>query len=333
MPRVMVITNNLQQASFRLRILALREALARRGIDLDIHVRPRGFLARRRLLKRARGYDAVILQRKLLDPGDVRVLRRHSRKLFYDVDDAVMYHSRPVGPIAAWRTRRRFRAVALSVDCVVAGNEYLANLFRAQGSTAAILPTVVDPGHYQVKSHQLTETPTLVWIGSQSTLPYLEQIAEVLSEAAKRVPGLRLITIADKAFSDSPILSEHIAWSEAGESAALIRGDIGIAPTPEDRWTLGKCGFKIVQYMAAGLPVIGSPVGANREIVVPGETGYLPQSPDEWVDAIAALADNPAKRQSLGLAGRNRIEEHFSIDRAAEFWGELLAEPVPAKRP
>ena len=119
--------------------------------------------------------------------------------------------------------------------------------------------------------------------------------------------------------------TEHIAWSESTESAALIRGDIGIAPTPEDRWTLGKCGFKIVQYMAAGLPVIASPVGANREIVLPGETGYLPENPTEWSDAIAALAENSAKRQSQGAAGRSRVEEHFSIDRAADVWAELLA--------
>src|ERR1700688_2884893 len=108
----MVITNNLLQASFRLRIEALRDALAKSAISLDIHVRPRSFFPRRKLLKRAVEYDAVILQRKLLDPIDVRLLRQHSRKLFFDVDDAVMYHSRPVGRIEQWRTRRRFRAIA-----------------------------------------------------------------------------------------------------------------------------------------------------------------------------------------------------------------------------
>jgi glycosyltransferase involved in cell wall biosynthesis len=323
--RVMVITNNLQQASFRLRIAALRQPLAQRGVDLDVHVRPRAFLARRRLLKKTADYDAVILQRKLLDPMDVHLLRRHSRKLFYDVDDAVMYHSRPVGPIEAWRTGRRFRAVAGSVDCVVAGNEYLADLFRKQGSKVAVLPTVVDPSHYQIKSHVPMPTPALVWIGSKSTLPYLKQFGSVLADAARRVPGLRLITIADESLHDSPIPTEHITWSESAESAALIRGDIGIAPTPEDRWTLGKCGFKIVQYMAAGLPVIASPVGANREFVLPSETGYLPGNPAEWIDAIAALAENPAKRQSLGFAARKRVEQHFCLDSAADFWADLLA--------
>jgi glycosyltransferase involved in cell wall biosynthesis len=321
---VMVITNNLNQASFRLRIGALREGLEKRGVILDVHVRPRSILARRGLLRQASDFDAVILQRKLLDPIDIRLLRRHAKKFFFDVDDAVMFHSRPRGKIEEWRTRRRFRATAQSVDCVVAGNEYLADLFRTEGATATILPTVVDPGHYQVKSHATTDRPALVWIGSKSTLPYLKQFSEALAGAARRVPGLRLITIADVPLSDPPVPTEHISWSESTESAGLIRGDIGIAPTPQDRWTLGKCGFKIVQYMAAGLPVIASPVGANSEIIVPGETGYLPKNSTEWSDAIAELAGDLARRQSLGLSGRRRVEGRYSIDRAADFWRDMV---------
>jgi glycosyltransferase involved in cell wall biosynthesis len=322
--RVLVITNNLLQASFRLRMDALRGALQMRGVVLDIQVRPRSMWTRRAMLKTAGDYDAVILQRKMLDPSDMRLLRNSSKKLFYDVDDAVMYHSRPVGWIEQWRTMRRFRSVARSVDMVVAGNEYLAGLFRAEGATAAILPTVVDPAHYRVKSHSATDQPTLVWIGSKSTLPYLAQLGAVLHEVARRVPGIRLVTIADVPLVDPPIPAEHVLWSAETEAEALVRGDIGIAPTPEDRWTLGKCGFKIIQYMASGLPAVASPVGANREIIVEGETGFLPRSSAEWVDSIVDLATNPTKRQMLGDAGRKRVEEQFSLDRAADFWAGLL---------
>lgn len=323
--RVLVITNNLQQASFRLRIQALSEGLRRRGVCFDIHLRPREVLARRRLLKSAADYDAVLLQRKMLDPLDTRLLRKKARKLFFDVDDAVMYHSRPIGPLKRWQTWRRFLATARYADLVVAGNEYLADLFRRHGARAIVLPTIVDPAHYQVKSHTACDAPALVWIGSKSTLPYLRQFAPALADAKKRVPSLRLITIADQPLTDAPIPVEHVPWSEQTESAALCRGDIGIAPTPRDRWTLGKCGFKIVQYMAAGLPVIGSPVGANSEIVAPGETGFLPEDPAEWADAVAVLAGDPAKRQAMGTAARKRVEEHFSITRAIDVWAEMLA--------
>jgi glycosyltransferase involved in cell wall biosynthesis len=322
--RVLVITNNLQQASFRLRIQALSDGLQQRGVSLDVHVRPREVLARRRLLKSAADYDAVLLQRKMLDPLDTRLLRKRARKLFFDVDDAVMYHSRSVGPLKRWHTWRRFLAVARYADLIVAGNEYLADLFRRHGGKATMLPTVVDPAHYQVKSHAACDAPALVWIGSKSTLPYLRQFSSALAEAKKRVPGLRLITIADQPLAQPLLPAEHLPWSEQTESAALCRGDIGIAPTPRDRWTLGKCGFKIVQYMAAGLPVIASPVGANSEIVSPGETGFLPEDPAEWSDAVATLAGDPSKRQAMGAAGRKRVEEHFSITRAVDAWARIL---------
>src|SRR5439155_14805823 len=103
-----------------------------RGFDLDVQVRPQSWLARRQLLKSAGGYHAVLLQRKLLDPSDARLLRKHARRIFYDIDDAVMYHAHPVGLWSRWRTNRRFEATAQIVDHVVAGNDYLADMFPSR---------------------------------------------------------------------------------------------------------------------------------------------------------------------------------------------------------
>ena len=323
--RVLAITNNLQQASFRLRVQALIAPLSRRGVELTVAVRPRRFFPRRALLKSAASFDAVLLQRKMLDPIDIRLLRRTARRVVFDVDDAVMYHSRPVGPFSNWLTHRRFAATAKNVDLVVAGNEYLAELFRAQGAQAVVLPTGVNPADYGLKSHAATDSPALVWIGSGSTLRYLEASLPALAEAARRVAGLRLIVIADRSLAQSPIPTQHIPWSVEAESAALCRGDIGIAPTPSDPWTLGKCGFKIVQYMAAGLPVIASPVGANSEIVSADQTGLLPTDFSQWPDAIARLAADSELRKRMGMAGRKRVEEHFSNELAADQWTRWLA--------
>jgi glycosyltransferase involved in cell wall biosynthesis len=325
MTRVLVITNNLRQASFRVRIEALIPSLAGHGIECDVQVRPGGMLARRRLLRSAEDYEAVLLQRKLLDPGDARLLRRHARRILFDVDDAVMYHAHEVGRISRWRTARRFAATAGIVDRVVAGNEYLASIFRERGCAVTVLPTVVDPERYLVKSHALSDSPRLVWIGSRSTVGYLREHLPLLRRAAERCPGLRLVTIADASVESSEVLPvDAIEWSAETEAASLLRGDIGIAPTPCDRWTLGKCGFKIIQYMAAGLPVVASPIGANAEIVRQGETGFLPSTPEEWVEAVVRLADNVTLRQTLGIAGRRRIAAEYSIPRAAQVWAGLL---------
>jgi len=145
-----------------------------------------------------------------------------------------------------------------------------------------------------------------------------------IEQAAREVPGLRLVTIADGTIENAPIPVEHILWSAEGEAAALVRGDIGIAPTPSDRWTLGKCGFKIVQYMAAGLSAIASPIGANAEIIREGETGFLPATLSDWPALIGQLARDPALRARMGEAGRRRAEQDYSIERAANVWAELL---------
>ncbi len=325
MKRILVITSNLEQASYRVRIAALIEPLRNRGFDLDVHVRAKSWFPRRLLLRSAGAYHAVILQRKLLDPLDAKLLRQHARKVFYDVDDAVMIHAGNVGWFSRTRTRLRFIATSRNVDHVVAGNAYLADVFRQRGVPAAtVVPTVVDPARYPVKAHGPTDAPRLVWVGSSSTLPYLRELVPALDRAARELPGLRLITIADDTVSTATIPVDHVPWSAAGEAAALVRGDIGIAPTPSNAWTLGKCGFKIVQYMAAGLPVIASPVGANAEIVRDGETGYLPAALDDWPALIARLAGDATLRARLGEAGRRRVEADYSVERAANVWATLL---------
>jgi glycosyltransferase involved in cell wall biosynthesis len=318
--RVLAIANNLKQASYRLRIEALVAPLAQRGIALDVQIRPRAILARQRLLQTADGYDAVILQRKLLGASDARLLARRARRVYFDVDDAVMYCNGPAGIFERWRTWRRFLATAANVDQVVAGNEYLADMFRRRGASACVLPTVVDIHRYTAKVHAQVDRPTLVWIGSHSTLPYLRELLPVLESMS----CLKLLIIADEGLTSSSIEIEHISWSSATEAAALARGDIGIAPTPFDRWTEGKCGFKIVQYMAAGLPVIASPVGANRELVVEGKTGFLVYQASDWRKSIAALASDWELRARLGAAGRARAETHYTLERAVDFWEKLL---------
>jgi glycosyltransferase involved in cell wall biosynthesis len=322
--RVLVITNNLNQASYRLRMEVLIQPLQKRGLMLEPILRPRAWMARRRLLRSAASYHAVILQRKLLDPSDMKVLRKNARRVYFDVDDAVMFGLSP-GPLQRWMSWRRFLAVAAHAHHVVAGSEYLAELFRQYGATASVLPTVVDVDHYTVKPHGPTAAPNLVWIGSRSTLRYLSFVRPALAEAAKQIPGLRLTVIADATLPDPPLPVEHIPWSVQAEAAALCRGDIGIAPMPADPWTQGKCGFKIVQYMAAGLPVIASPVGSQSDLVADG-TGLLPQRLEDWPAAIKAMADDPTARQRMGAAGRARAEERYSLQHAVDFWERLLQE-------
>lgn len=330
MKSILVLATNLQQASYRLRFAALIEPLRRRGIELITRVRPRNLLARRRLIQSAGRFDAVIIQRKFLSPAEAGLLRKSAKKIFLDIDDALMFHNRPVGMISHLRTRRRFLATTKILDHLVAGNLYLADQFRGLRPQLpfTVLPTVVDAMGYPQKIHKPSPSTQLVWIGSSSTLPYLAGALSALEEAAKVVRGLGLTIIADRTLSSSILPIEHIPWSQSTERTDLLRGDIGIAPTPGDPWTLGKCGFKIIQYMAAGLPVIASPIGANAEIVEEGQTGCLPPTYADWPARIVELAQDVEKRLRLGQAGRRRAEHHFSLPTAISTWTSLLNAPA-----
>ena len=322
--KVLVITIDMKEAAFRLRLKILRDLLAD-GYEFDFEVRPGDFSARGKLIATAGDYDAVIVQRKLLDPSHARLLRRRAKKVFFDLDDAVMVQRRKISRWSQWLKNRRYRATARAVDHVVAGNEYLAEKFRGLGCAVTVLPTVVDPSHYRVKEHRGTDSPALVWIGSKSTLPYLQQWLPALEEAAKQVPGLRLITIANDTVKSDIIRIEHRPWAEETEAESLQMGDIGIAPTPVDQWSVGKSGFKIVQYMATGLPTIASPVGANAAILEEGITGFLPENHQQWVQSIVKLANDAGLRSAMGDAARHVVIEQYSLARAREVWLKLLA--------
>ena len=328
--RVLVISIDPQEASFRLRMAILPRLLAADHYEFEFHTRPKKWLDRLKLVASASRYHAVIVQRKLLDPSHAKILRWRSRRVVYDLDDAVMVQRRKIGRMSQWLKQRRFIATARSADHVVAGNQFLADTFVKLDCPVTVLPTVVDPQHYKIKSHAATDAPTLVWIGSRSTLPYLQQWMTAIEAATRRVPGLRLTTIANDTVRSEVIPVEHVAWSVEAESAALHRGDIGIAPTPSDQWTIGKSGFKIIQYMATGLPTVASPVGANEQILIDGTTGLLASSMEQWTDAIVRLANDVSLRAQMGAAARRLVETDYSLERARHVWREVLEGERPS---
>ena len=272
----------------------------------------------------------MIVQRKLLDPSHARLLRRRARRVIFELDDAVMVQRRKISRWSQWLKNRRYMANRAGGGIMWwPAMIYLAEQFRKLGCEVTVLPTVVDPSHYQVKQHQQTMSPALVWIGSISTLPYLQQMMPAIEAAAGQVPGLRLITIANDTVSSNVIRVEHQPWSEQTEAASLTMGDIGIAPTPVDQWSIGKSGFKIIQYMASGLPTIASPVGANSQIVVDGATGFLAESHEQWTAAIVRLANDLLLRSKMGDAARRKAMEKYTLSQAKAVWTKILSFKPP----
>lgn len=285
-------------------------------------------LARLRQLSRAADFDVVVLQRKLLGAMELAWLRRRSRRLVFDFDDAVFARdSYDARGAASGRRSRRFGRTARAADLMLAGNEFLmarAVLAGAEPARVRAIPTCIDPARYAPRADTVDPGAlTLVWIGSSSTVRGLEQRAALWAQIAERFPGVRLRLICDR-FPELGLPTEAVAWSAANEAAMLASADVGIALVPDDVWSRGKCGLKVLQYMAAGLPVIANPVGVHTDLIEPGASGFLAASDDDWLRAIGELASDPALRARMGRAGRERVEAAYSVDAWADRWVEAV---------
>jgi glycosyltransferase involved in cell wall biosynthesis len=309
----------------RYRLRAFEPHFRTSGHSLELHPVPKDVWGRLTLARAVRDADAVILQRKLLSRPEVAWLRRRVRRLWYDVDDAVWLRDSYAGKGFASRKRLgRFRAVVRAAEAVVAGNGYLAENATAAGARATwVIPTCVDFRRYPVARHD-RETVDLVWIGSSSTLRGLEAMTPLLDAIGHRVPGVRLKLICDRFFRIPSLPILETTWAEETEAAEIAAADIGISWVPDDPWSRGKCGLKILQYMAAGLPVVTNPVGVHPELVRHGETGFLASSESDWAEAIGILARDSALRRDMGTAARKLVEERYSIEVGARLWLNLI---------
>ena len=246
-----------------------------------------------------------------------------------DFDDAVfhrydMHRLKPVRTLLG----RKFAHVMQNSACVFAGNAYLADYAGAAGAAAIeIVPTVVDVEHYQVKAkrHKGAE-PVIGWIGTPSTWrECVEPFLPVFRRAAQ-TSGARIHAVGARMISGEEAGIHFLPWSEEGEIEQINAMDIGVMPLPDTPWMRGKCGYKLIQYMACGLPVIASPVGVNAEIVEHGVHGFLAETPGDWSRALETLISNPELRLQMGKAGRKRVEERYSLQVYGQRVAALLSE-------
>ena len=305
--KLLVISNNTDRASFRQRIAAHNDNLKENGIDCEFEKLPAGMLSRRRLFKRAGDFDAVFLHKKTLNSFDAYYLKKYGKKIIYDFDDAVMYDDK--NPEKIHRKRQSsFRRTVRLADRVIAGNEYLAEHAQKFNPNVSILPTGLDPASYKVKTEPNNDGKIrLVWIGSKTTLPYLEEIKPALEKIGSSIGNLVLRIICDEFFDLRNMEVEKCLWTSQTEIDDLVSSDIGLAPLPDNRFTRGKCGFKILQYAAAGLPIVASPVGVNAELVQDGVNGFHAEILEDWIEKISALVINESTRIQMGREARKMV--------------------------
>lgn len=342
-------------ASSRLRMMQYVPALQRAGIEVvvsplfdDDYVRGlyagsvplisviRAYWQRFCCLLSVGRYDVVWLEQEIWPwlPAWLELfLLGRSTKLVMDCDDAVFHrYDEHRLWLVRWLLGKKIDGVMRRANMVTAGNEYLAKRARAAGCRRVEwLPTVIDLERYPSSMSLHEENAVVVgWIGSPSTADYLREVSAAL-EPLQAAGLIRCIAIGARPDQLRGTPFEARVWQEDTEVAQLQGCDIGIMPLPDAPWERGKCGYKLVQYMACGLPVVASPVGVNATIVATGENGFLATEIGQWAEAVRQLALDSDLRGRMGRAGREQVEQTYCVQVQAGRLIEMLNAVVKGK--
>jgi glycosyltransferase involved in cell wall biosynthesis len=235
-----------------------------------------------------------------------------------DYDDAIFHrYDMNSRSVVRMLLGRKIDGIMRRAAQVIVGNQYLAErAWKSGARQVAILPSAVDLDRYGVERGKTREVFTVGWIGSPTTVPYLDLALPAIDKFAKDQDA-RLVLVGSGKVPIKGLRVETREWSEETEVREIKRFDVGIMPLPDDPWSQGKCGYKLVQYMACAVPVVASPVGVNKEIVRNGLNGFLAEGKEDWVRALNILYESASQREEMGKAGRALVEEKFCLQVTA----------------
>lgn len=315
--KILLLSNNPERASFRQRFAVYFEILKKAGINCDVAVIPSGFISRYKTFRQARGYDCVILHKKGLRPIDAHLLRKYSKKIIYNYDDAVMFKDSSPEKISLSHYVPFKKSVSIA-DKVLVGSRYLADFAIKLGVDAQILPLGLDVDKYFVSGAKIDDGKIrLVWVGSASTLCYLESLKDTLETIGKSYHNVVLRIIGDTFFDLENMQVEKFQWSVDKRGEYLSACDIGLAPLPDNNFTQGKCSFKVLEYASAKLPVVASTVGTNSVHVIDTKSGFLAKSQQDWLTHLKVLIEDEYLRMQMGEAGYLHAQ-NYSIEKVGQ---------------
>lgn len=270
-------------------------------------------------------YDLVLLYREAIPIGPPfieRWIRRMGIPIVYDFDDAIFLPavSEANRAFSFLKNPKRAAQILRLSDQVSVGNSFLAEYARQFNDHVTVIPTAVDTNRFVPRTAVPTvEGRKLVvgWIGSPTTFTYLEGIKDVLAEVSARHPFTLKVSGAGRAVDFPGVDVQVVPWSMAEEVTLFNTCDIGVYPLTDDDWSRGKCGFKAIQCMACGVPVVAAAVGVNREIITHGVDSMLAGTRQDWIDHLVRLLTDHDLRQRMAVAGRRTIQTRYSLDVTA----------------
>lgn len=279
-----------------------------------------GFINRLILIPVICFYDGIFVHKHIAPFGFAffeSIYPLLNSKLIYDIDDMIhLSHSSHANSFTRWfKKPSRITKLLNKAKHVITCTPTLDSFARIFNPNTTDISSTINTQVYQpANSYQNHSDKPIVlgWSGSHSTEDYLHLLKDVLKKVSE-LRNVKLIVIGSGHFFMEGVETESIEWNEKTEVQDLQRIDIGLYPLPESPWIYGKSGLKALQYMALGIPTIATAIGANYRVIENGKSGLLAKNDDEWIQAILDLIDNPGKRQALGVEGRNRVEQYFSV--------------------
>jgi glycosyltransferase involved in cell wall biosynthesis len=266
--------------------------------------------------------DVTWISRQLL-PAFAPLQAMAKRPMILDVDDAVWLNT----------GGHRARSLARASELVVCGNNYLAQEFSHWNRNIMVIPTAVDTSWYRPRHVQSAASPdpaaalVLGWTGTSGNFPFLYAIERALMRVMLQYKHAILLVIADRPPQFKllpPSRVEFECWTPRTEQAAFARMSIGLMPLADTDWCNGKCSYKMLCYMSAGLPVIVTPAGMNREVLALGRVGLAADSEGEWIEALTALLEDADLRRRMGAAGRAVVEERYSLQQLSRQYAAVF---------
>lgn len=287
------------------------------------------FIQRFKKLMKVRQYDLIFIEKEIfpfLPAWAEMILKKMGIPYAVDYDDAIFHRY----DLHQYKILRRLlggkvKSVIKYSDLVTAGNQYLSDYAKEVGAKSLeLIPTVVDLDSYDEVNVKKSDVFTIVWIGSPTTARYVAGIEDALAEICKEGEA-QLIMIGGKIRLNN-VSTKYIEWSEETEIEYLKSADVGIMPLPDEPWERGKCGFKLIQYMASKLPVIASPVGVNCQIVEQDVNGYLVEGTKSWITALNKLKNDKNLRLEMGLHGWDKVNSKYCLKYSAPILAKALKE-------
>ncbi|MEN6617431.1 MAG: glycosyltransferase family 4 protein [Syntrophorhabdus sp.] len=327
--KIHFLVQGFRVAASRYRVFQYIPYLKEHGIETTFGLYPRNPVEMMRFLGNLPKYDCLFLQRKRFSGALLSLVRRRARKIIYYIEDSLMYRNSTSKFPHSRTLLKRFADMVKASDYVIAGNRFLMEQTLPFTQQVDVIPTAIDADRYIPKDYTIKKARVnLGWIGDHGSIHYMEKMKPIFETIGRRYPKAELSIVCDTFIDcrDIPIIRK--VWSHETEIKDLRDMDIGLMPLMNDLWSEGKCGLKILQYFGIAVPAVCTPVGVNKDVVKDGTTGFYANDPDEWVEKLSILIENPDLRRQMGEKGREIVMNGYTIQACAPKLLQIIQKTV-----